>query len=443
MGLRGRGRGHRQRRLDGPLRHERRRQPPLSQQWQRHVHRRGRAHGRRRGRLVDRRELRRLRWRWTARPVRRRLRGHGSGATAGGWPALPVPRRAGDVRPARAGRGTRPVVPERGRAVRRRHGESGCPRRRRLLRVRGGLGGRGRRQRCRPARRQRFNAQFPVPEHGQGHVRGGRLLRRLRGQRGRPRTGRHGAGAGRLRQRRPARQLHHQLLGRFQHDAAQSRRGAVRGRHRAARPADALAAVSRVGHRLSRFRQRRVARSVRRQRPRLSAGGPLRLGNDVGAAPAAVPQSRRGAVRRGSGGAGKRAGGRPIGPRRRLRRSRSRRPHRHRRQQSGPRPDAAQERRTGWTLDFHRPGRGRRRAARCDWRRRDGGVGRAPAEAGCRQRRQLLLPERSARAFRAGRNRPGGPHHRPMAGWQPGSVHRSRRGPEADVDERTGRIQKP
>ena len=54
-------------------------QPPLSQQPRRHVHRRRRAHGRHGAGLVDRRELRRLRWRRPARSVRRRLRGHRSG----------------------------------------------------------------------------------------------------------------------------------------------------------------------------------------------------------------------------------------------------------------------------------------------------------------------------------------------------------------------------
>ena len=52
----------------------------------------------------------------------------------------------------------------------------------------------------------------------------------------------------------------------------------------------------------------------------------------------------RHAVRRGSGGDGKRSCGRAVGARRGVRRSRPRRPHRHRHQQSGPRPDAAQER---------------------------------------------------------------------------------------------------
>ena len=47
---------------------------------------------------------------------------------------------------------------------------------------------------------------------------------RVRAERRRARTGRDGAGARRLRQRRPRRHLHHQLLGRLQHAAPQPRR---------------------------------------------------------------------------------------------------------------------------------------------------------------------------------------------------------------------------
>ena len=49
----------------------------------------------------------------------------------------------------------------------------------------------------------------------------------------------------------------------------------------------------RLGRRLSRLRQRRLARSVHGQRPRLSPGGPARLGHVVRRAAAALPQRTR------------------------------------------------------------------------------------------------------------------------------------------------------
>ena len=141
-------------------------------------------------------------------------------------------------------------------------------------------------------------------------------------------------------------------------------------------PAAADDSVSGLGHGIPGFRQRRLAGSVRRQRPRLSAGGPIRLGHDVGATTAAVQQPRRASGSRRCPRRQERAGRRAIGPRRGIRRSRSRRPHRRRRQQSGRRPDAAEECRNGRALGVDRADRRQRRAARCDWRRRDGG-GRA------------------------------------------------------------------
>ena len=208
-----------------------------------------------------------------------------------------------------------------------------------------------------------------------------------------------------------------------------------------ARPADAVAAVSRMGHRIPRFRQRRLARSVRGQRPRLSAGRSLRLGHDLGAAPAAVSQSRGHTVR---GGCRRR--------REAVLRSCNRRAARH----------SAISTTTAASTSSSTIMTTARRCSETSQRPAIGSPSPSPAtrrgprdaigavvtlEAGsaavatrCRQRRQLLLAIRFSRAFRPGRNHPRGSHRRPVAGWQSRGVYRRRRRSHSDIDEGTGTI---
>ena len=117
----------RQRRMGGSLRHLLRRQPPVPQQWRRHLHRRHRAGRRRRSALVHRARLRRLRQRRLARPVRGELRGSAARCAAGvrQGQELPIPRAGRPVRPARAhGRGRLAVPQQRRRHVHRRLDQS-------------------------------------------------------------------------------------------------------------------------------------------------------------------------------------------------------------------------------------------------------------------------------------------------------------------------------
>ena len=97
------GRRFRQRRPDRSLRDLLRTEPPLSEQWRRHVHRRHRQGRRRRSALVHRRGLRRLRRRRLARSVRRQLRRRPArrAARVRQGQVLRVPRRSRAVRPAR------------------------------------------------------------------------------------------------------------------------------------------------------------------------------------------------------------------------------------------------------------------------------------------------------------------------------------------------------
>ena len=202
-------------------------EPPVSQQPRRHLHRRRRAHGRRRRRLVHRRELRRLRRRRPPRSVRRRLRGHRSRAAADA--ARPTPcalsRRAGDVRTARAAR--RAAT---GCSTTRATASSTSPRAPASATPPATTGS------PRPGSTSTTTAisicwwsttpprTISIATRGKGTFEEVGFSVRLRAERGRPRTGGHGARARRLRQRRPRRRLHHQLLGRLQHAAAQPRR---------------------------------------------------------------------------------------------------------------------------------------------------------------------------------------------------------------------------
>ena len=114
------------------------------------------------------------------------------------------------------------------------------------------------------------------------------------------------------------------------------------------------------GTALPRLRQRRLARPLRGQRPRLPDRGPLRLEHVVPAAAPALPQPPRGSSWRSSGSAGRGPGpgSRPArlrGGRRRQRRGRGRARERHRRGAGAP---AQRRRQPGGPL-AHPASRGR------------------------------------------------------------------------------------
>ena len=131
--------------------------------------------------------------------------------------------------------------------------------------------GHGRPQRRRPGqhlRGQRHEPEFPLPQPRRRHVRGRhRVLRR-----GLRREGPGAVGHGRRRRgrqrRRTARPARDQLRQRVQHPAPEPGQRPVHGRDRLLRAGRRHHAVRRLGDRPGRLRQRRLARQLRRQRPR-------------------------------------------------------------------------------------------------------------------------------------------------------------------------------
>ena len=203
-------------------------------------------------------------------------------------------------------------------------------RRQRSLPLRGGVGRLRRGRLARPARRQRLRRQEPVSQPRRARRRGPLRGRRGAGRRARPRR-RHERGVPRLRQRRPPRHLHRQHVDRATASASPRRR-----RSCPTRPADVRALYRQHargnslypqprrrplrGHvarrprandgplgvvvRHARLRQRRLGRSLRRQRHadarRDHRSGRLLLAAGRGAVAAHAGQGH--AVRRGVAG---------------------------------------------------------------------------------------------------------------------------------------------
>ncbi len=200
----------RQRRPSGRLRHPMAVLCALSQPGRWDVRGRDRRRGAgRRPRLADVIGLRRLRRRRRSRPVCLPLPRVGCREPRG-LPE-PVDRPGQPLRPAPVRRPAGPPLPQRRRAVRRRHEGGGHrrPRRprpgRRRRRLRRGRPGRR-------VRRQRRHGQLPVPQPRRHEVRGGRPRVGRGGGRRRRLPRRHGDRPRRLRRRRPARPGRHQLL---------------------------------------------------------------------------------------------------------------------------------------------------------------------------------------------------------------------------------------
>ena len=123
-------------------------------------------------------------------------------------------------------------------------------------------------------------------------------------------------------------------------DGAQLRRRELQDRHRAR-----VAPVSRLGHELSRLRQRRLARPAGRQRPRLPGRSTRFLEHDLRAARAAAAQPRRPRASRTSAPPRVRLTVASRLPRLGRRRHRRRRRGGHRREQHRRRADAGGQRR--------------------------------------------------------------------------------------------------
>ena len=226
-----------------------------------------------RRRLVGRLRLRRLRSRRPARSVRQPLREDRPRAPARVRQGqdLRVPRHRGAVRPARtAGRGRLSLPQRRQRALHRRVGEGRRLGPARLLRPRRRLVRLQRRRLAGSLRGERLDAELPVRQPEGRHVQGAGVSARRRRQRRRRGAGQHGRRARRLRSQRPVQPLRDQLLRGIQRPLSQRRRSLQRRlvpiADRAGEPA-----LRRLGRRVPRLRQRRVARPHRRQRARLPA----------------------------------------------------------------------------------------------------------------------------------------------------------------------------
>ena len=168
-----------------------------------------------------------------------------------------------------------------------------------------------------------------------------------------------------------------------------------------------------MGRRLRGRRQRRAPRSVHGQRPHLSRRRPPRPGHALPAAQTAVPEPRRRRFQRRHRRGGRRPADRAIEPRRRVRRLRQRRRHRRAGGQHERSADAAPQRhRRRRPLDHAAAGGRRRATASAIGATVTVAGGRAHADGGGAERRQLSLAQRSARALRAGRGRPRRPASR-------------------------------
>ena len=120
-------------------------------------------------------------------------------------------------------------------------------------------------------RRQRLEPERALPQPPRRHVRGRRRDGRLRLQPGRQAAGGHGRRHRRLRPQRDDGHLQDELRRRHLDALRQHRRRLLRGPDVRRRPR-AQHALARVGRRLRRLRQRRLARHLPHQRPRLPGG---------------------------------------------------------------------------------------------------------------------------------------------------------------------------
>ena len=255
----------------------------------------------------------------------------------------------------------------------------------------------------RPLRRQRLEPQHALPEQGRRGLRGHRDRGGLRLQHGRQEPGGHGRRGGGLRQERHAGHLQDQLRRRHLDALRQHRRRPVRGPHLRERRRDQHALAG-LGRGLPGPRQRRLARRVPGERPRLPRGVADPRRSQLQAAQGRLleprgPEARR--RERAAGPADRDARGGSRSGLRRLRQRRQRRRAGEQRQRPARplpprvegRPPLAHAEARGHPLEPQRD-RGARALP---------GPGRAAGGRGAR-RRQLHLAERPARPLRARRD---------------------------------------
>ncbi|PYQ72256.1 MAG: hypothetical protein DMG04_18225 [Acidobacteria bacterium] len=365
----------------------------------------------------------------TPRPLRRQLhRSRPRHRADAGVGSLPLQRDQGRLRSAGTHRRQeRAVSQSRQRRVRGRLGARGHHARERHVRPRREHARLRQRRLDRSVRRERLQSERALPQQPRRHVHRRRRHQRVRVQPGRQAAGRHGRRHRRLRSQRDDGRVQDELRGRHVDAVCEHGRRTLRGpdvrlRHRRQH------ALARLGHRLDRSRQRRLAGSVSHQWTCVSRGRATEDRSRVQAAEGGVPESRQRPLlghQRTARGAGDHREGRPRRGVRRFRQRRTRgRRDLERERHAGSVPAAGPIRPSlgdaGARRNEIEPQRDRR--ARAIGRRGHRALGRSA------RRRQLSFAERLPRSFRIGRRGDDRACGRPLAQRPRGKLGRPDRG---------------